>query len=387
MRIGYLYNLKVYPPRGGNHIHVMELTHGFIQLGHTVSVVDDPTMPGAVNFGSTPEDLGQFIKAIDLLYIRIDARYVRHWSVFKICMELIGSCPIVWEINAPANEALAYSWLGGKTALNGNKESIARRLRRGLHALRKLPGIILEERYRRRLATDVSGAICVSSALGRYANDGLEITNVIVLPNGGPLISEKEISQRRERHQKKNFTVLYCGSAIYPWQGLDYLSGVIALAEHEAPDVDFVLAVNQRSPTLPESCNVVILERLDRDEILNTICAADACVALHPEYNWSKWKFHNSPMKIFEYLGCMRPVVTSKLGQMLEIFRDGVDVLLCENDAHDILQKLLFLRDNPERAKDIGRKGWERIQSDYSWRGNVEKTLALFEIILKKPAS
>ncbi len=383
-----MYNFEAYPVRGGNHAHAMELTQGFLRCGHTVSVVDDSTMPGVTSFGSTTADLKQFLTEINVLYIRIDARYVRHWAALKKCMSLNGSCPIIWEINSPANETLAYSWLGGKTSSNINeKEGVLRRARRAFHALRKLPGIIFEERYRCRLAAGVSAAICVSSALGRYADERLGIKDVLVLPNGGPLISEVEISQRRERRQRQGFTVLYTGSAMYPWQGLDYLSGAIALAEVRSPDVTFILAVNQRTPVLPESSNVIILERLNREEILDAICAADACVALHPEYFWSKWKFHGSPMKLFEYMGCMSPVVTSRLGQMLEIINDGDDGVLCENDPNDILDKLLFLRDDPKRAKDIGRKGWERIQSEFSWQHNVEKTLNVFERLLARSSN
>ena len=80
----------------------------------------------------------------------------------------------------------------------------------------------------------------------------------------------------------------------------------------------------------------------------------------------------------------MAPAVTSRHGQMLDIINDGDDGLLCENDPKDILQKLLFLRDHPDRAKEIGRKGWERIHQELSWQCNVEKTLTLFEKILAK---
>jgi len=377
MKIGYIYNLQAYPPRGGNHAHVVELVQGFISSGYEVSVVDDPSMPGVSNFKGVPAGLERFINDIDLLYVRIDGRFLRQWDVLDKCMRLKGHRPVIWEINAPANETLAFSWLGGKTGSDGG-EGFLRRIKRALHALRKQPAIHREESYRRSLAKNVSAAICVSSALGRYAKEGLGIEETVVLPNGGPLISKGEILHRRQkREENQAFTVLYTGSAMYPWQGLNYLSGAIALAEHDAPDIKFVLAVNQRTDTLPASANVEIVEGLDREQILDAICAADACVALHPEYFWSKWKFHGSPMKLFEYMGCMSPVVTSNLGQMREIINDGVDGLLCENEPRDILRKLIFLRDNPDKAENIGKKGWENIQAGLSWRENTEKTLAV----------
>lgn len=385
MKIGYMYDFEAYPPCGGNHVHAMELTQGFTRCGHSVSVVSDPTMPGVTNFDTKPEELQAFIENIDILYVRIDARFIMHWDALKNCMRLIGDLAVVWEINSPANEAFAYSWLGGKS--NSIKESYFKRLKRLVHATRKVPGVYLEERFRKKMAKNVSAAICVSKALDRYASVALDIPKVLILPNGGQLISEDEIRQRRERGQLDGFTVLYSGSAMYPWQGLNYLSEVIKLALKEAPDISFVLAVNQRVPGLPIADNVVVLEHLDREKILDAICASDACVSLHPEYPWSKYGFHNSPMKLFEYMACMRPVVTSNHGQMKEIINDGVNGLLCTNDAKDILEKLVLLKENSELAATLGRNGWERIQQEFSWRCNVEKTLALFEKILAKSAS
>ncbi|MCK5664457.1 MAG: glycosyltransferase, partial [Thiotrichaceae bacterium] len=92
-------------------------------------------------------------------------------------------------------------------------------------------------------------------------------------------------------------------------------------------------------------------------------------------------------MKLFEYMACMRPVVTSNHGQMKEVINDGVNGLLCTNDAGDILEKLVLLKDDFELAATIGRNGWECVQQELSWQSNVEKTLALFEKILSKSAS
>jgi glycosyltransferase involved in cell wall biosynthesis len=356
------------------------LTQGFLKNDHIVSVIDDPTMPGVSNFGNTHEEIKQFITNIDILYVRIDARYIHKWKVLSDCMDLIDSQPVVWEINSPANETLAFSWLSGRSI--NKKEGMLRRLKRWLHASLKKPGIFREERYRRRMAKGVNSAICVSKVLARYASECLGINDTLILPNGGPIIPENEIFLRRKRRKQKKFTVLYSGSAMYPWQGLDYLSSVIAIAEREDPDITFILAVNQRSPMLPSSENVIILEGLNREEMLDEICGADVCVALHPEYFWSKYGFHGSPMKLFEYMACMTPSVTSNIGQMRDIIRDGVDGILCENEPREILKKLQFLKKNQEQAANIGRKGWERIQAEFSWENNVKQTLKCFELAL-----
>jgi glycosyltransferase involved in cell wall biosynthesis len=379
LRIGYLYDFQAHPPRGGNHVHAYELTQGFLAEGHSVATVDDPTMPGVDNYCSSPDELARFASNIDILYVRIDGRLLSKWPTLQLCMSLIKSKPVIWEINAPANESLAYSWLSGRSVTDGG-EGLWRKFRRWQHALRKKPGIKFEENFRRSMAKRVNAAICVSSSLSQYARKDLGIENVIILPNGGPLISRKEIEQRGVKHSDNSFSVFYCGSAMYPWQGLDYLTEVIKLAEVEEPGIKFSLAVNQKHSSIPETSNVTILEHLDRDQIFDAICSSDACVSIHPEYPWSKYGFHNSPMKLFEYMACARPSVTSNHGQMAEIINDGIDGLLCENNPRDILDKLKRLKNDRPLAQQIGNNARKRIQAEFSWqKDNVKKTLTVFQ--------
>ncbi len=376
MRIGYYYALEAYPPRGGNHRHVVELVQGFLKAGHEVLVVNDPTMPGVTNFASTPSELKRFTDGLDVLYVRIDGRFIRDWPQLSACQDLVDRRkPVVWEINSPASECLAFSWLGGEYS---EQEGTIRRLRRWVHAMRQQPGILLEERHRRHRARRVSSAICVSKAMGRYALEELRIEDVHVLPNGGPLIAEKEITDRRERRKHGGFTVFYSGSAIYPWQGIHYLAEVIALAEQRAPGMTFVLAVNQKTANLPTSDNVIILESLNQDEVRDAICAADVCVSLPPDWTWTKYGFHGSPTKLFEYMACMTAVVTSNIGQMKDILNHKTDAVLSETDPEEILAHLIYLRDNPEEREAIAREGWLRVQTELNWGRNVTDTLRIF---------
>lgn len=134
-----MYKMHAYPPKGGNHVHALELVQGFLKAGHQVCVLDDPTMPGVSNFSGSSEDgLRAFIDNIDVLYIRIDARYLGESPEVGACMELAGGRPIVWEINAPANETLAFSWLGGRRL--DVPESWLKRLKRWFHAFQKCQG-------------------------------------------------------------------------------------------------------------------------------------------------------------------------------------------------------------------------------------------------------
>lgn len=387
MNIGYMYDFKAWPPKGGNHVHALELTQNFLALGHFVAVLDDETMPGAENFGYADGGLPAFIQAIDVLYVRIDARPTMRWGALKEAQDLAAKSdkPIVWEINAPANEALAYSWLGGRAVEDGVvEEGLFRRARRYVHALRQTPRIAREEAHRKKLASQVAGAICVSSSLAAYAAEDLRIEAVLSLPNGGPLLCEKEISRRGQRTKAESFTVLYSGSAMYPWQGLDLIFETIKLANAKSADVHFVLAVNQPIPGFEGTENVTVRQGLNREELLDAICGADVCVALHPEYPWSKYGFHNSPMKLFEYLACKRPVIASNHGQMQALFENSEAVYLVKNDPLEILKKIDWLEKNPGQAALSGDAGWRLVNESLNWHGNATRSVTFFIDCMKE---
>lgn len=383
MNIGYVYNLNIIPPKGGNHVHALELLTGFVERGHQVAVVNDSTVQVAKNFGSSVAELQEFANWIDVLYVRIDGRYLSSWGELGMLNALVSDKPIVWEINAPANEALAYSHLGGLLHWSRSSESLYKRMKRCIHAYKKYPGIILEEKLRKKMANKVDAAICVSSALGNYAINGLGVKKTLVVPNGGPFLPAEEINARSCKKVSEKFTVLYSGSAMYPWQGLNLFAEAIKQAEKKYPEIRFVMAVNQRSDYIPNTTNLEVKEGLGRDQLFDEICQADLCVAIHPEYFWSKWGFHGSPMKMFEYMACDSAVLASNIGQMKDILHDEVTGFLCENTPESILDKIIFARDNPILVKKVGTAGKNLVDEEYSWKNNVARTIEVFENVIE----
>lgn len=374
MKIGYVYDMHAYPTKGGNHRHAFELISGFCERGHRVKVFDDPTMPNVQSYEKA--NLSGFLSDIDVLYIRIDGRGVRGQASCELVMKACPvSIPIVWEINAPANESLAFSWLGGKT--DSSQESVWKRFKRFVHASKKIPAIFAEEKVRKQLAFKVNAAICVSSALVNYAKNGLGIARSICMPNGGPLISREEIEWRRVSKVNEEFTVFYSGSAIYPWQGLDLLITVARLAQAKQLPIRFVLAVNQAAE-LQYPSNLRILEGLNRNQILNEICTSDLCVSIHPEYPWSKWGFHNSPMKLFEYMACGTASLVSDHGQMNDLIADGENGYLTSNEPSAILAKIVQIKNAGDARIRVGDAGYDLIQSQMNWLSVVDKTLGVF---------
>ncbi len=388
MRIGYLYEFVAFPPRGGNQLHAYQLIRQFQALGHEVFTVGDPSVPGVNSLPKGRPGIEAISSECDVLYQRVDGNPLGRSPDLVRELERTQK-PLVWEINAPANEDLAFSWLGGRRI--PPRHSIGwwlDRARRTVHAARKIPKIHREERLRRRLAKRVKASICVSSALARYSKEGLGIEDTLALPNGSdpelnhPGRAPAPLPAELDNHLK----VLYAGSPIYPWQGIDILTDTISLhrAKSDVP-ILFILLVNQLSDSIPVGENCLTVESVPYEEVGSYIAAVDVCLTIHPEYFWSPWKFHGSPMKLFDYMACGKPVLCSRVGQMGELIKESENGFLFDNTPEDLLRKLEELHTRPHLLEPVGTQAREDVLTRFNWRRIAEETLEVFERVTSRP--
>ena len=79
----------------------------------------------------------------------------------------------------------------------------------------------------------------------------------------------------------------------------------------------------------------------------------DICVAPH-----RKDTNQASPVKIFDYMACGRPIVASDIEVVREITqRSGCAVLVPPEQPRELAQAILFLIGGRERREEMGEKG------------------------------
>ena len=83
------------------------------------------------------------------------------------------------------------------------------------------------------------------------------------------------------------------------------------------------------------------------------------------------------PVKTFEYMACSLPVVMSNFPYWQEIFRDCA-LFVNPYDSKDITEKISYLLDNPNEAKELGKKGRKLIEEEYSWEAESKKLLEVY---------
>jgi len=105
-------------------------------------------------------------------------------------------------------------------------------------------------------------------------------------------------------------------------------------------------------------------------ELPKWINAMDACVA--PYLSSAGYR---SPVKIFDYMACARPVVASRIVGTTDIFEDSNAIaLIPPEDPHALASAVMELLSNEEKATAMGRSGRMLVEKLYS-RRNIAQSV------------
>jgi len=89
------------------------------------------------------------------------------------------------------------------------------------------------------------------------------------------------------------------------------------------------------------------------------------------------------PVKAFEYMACSLPMIMSNFPYWKEIFGECA-LFANPYDPKDIAEKILYLLDNPDKAKKLGSEGRKLIEEKYIWEAEQKKLLDVYKKVLSK---
>ncbi len=88
-----------------------------------------------------------------------------------------------------------------------------------------------------------------------------------------------------------------------------------------------------------------------------------------------------APAVMREAMACARPVIGTRVGNIPELVKDGLNGFVVEPaDEKELAEKIIYLVDNPAQAKMMGEKG-RKIIEERSWEKTAEKLLLVYEEI------
>ena len=112
----------------------------------------------------------------------------------------------------------------------------------------------------------------------------------------------------------------------------------------------------------------------DRDEMLDFYHSLDVYVCAS--------RTEGTPNPCLEAAACGLPVITTRVGNMPELIRDGKNGFFVERDAAGIAEKLRRLRDDPELRDRLGRAARATVVESWDWRWQAARYEPMFKAVL-----
>ena len=354
MNIGFFY-IPYYPLVPGASAHGFQLASCLRARGHSILSCLGDQNPDCIHFDRTRKGAIRLAMQADVLYIRIaTASFLERATLLKLIRPF--SLPVVWEVNAPVEEVRA-SFPGGE------RDGFIHR----------------ESRRRRRFARLVDAGIGVSDVLQDYIKNDLGIQKAYAIANGSDprLFDQKNARQTALDHLQDKFKVCWMGSTRTPWQGVEMILELAKRMEHVDPDIVFILMTRESLWEFPVLKNLLVLRQVPYFDFPHYLAAADVCLCLYKEYEWTQYGFYGSSLKLFDYMAAAKPIIASDMGQISDVIKDGINGLLVNNDIDTIIDKIRELKDKPDMRMLLGNNARQDTITFYNWDRVAEQTEAV----------
>lgn len=164
----------------------------------------------------------------------------------------------------------------------------------------------------------------------------------------------------------------------FPWHGLETLLDAVPFVRDKVPSATFLLvgegqtkyALEQRVHQQGLTDIVRFIGRADWAQVPTWIAACDVCVVLHRQTR----SYPGDSMKLWEYLSCGRPVVTTAgPGYGETVVAIGCGLAAEPGDTQDLARQLIRLLEDPEERMKMGDRGRSAVVQAHTWGARAQE--------------
>ncbi|MFT4517663.1 MAG: glycosyltransferase involved in cell wall biosynthesis [Halioglobus sp.] len=349
MRLGLVGPLP--PPSGGMAMQTMQLARLLSEEGVEVEIVQTnapyrPEVAGKIRGVRAVFRLLPYLWRVWRLAGRVNVIHLMansgwSWQLF--------AAPVIW-IAALRKTPVIVNYRGGEA-----REYLAASERWVKPSMVKASGLIVPSGF-------------LQQVFGEFDLPSAVIPNIIDLQTFHPAQTSPE---------EGVFNVAITRN-LEPIYGLDVAIQAVALSRETIPGICLKIAgsgpqreeLEDLARQLGVEDNVDFLGRLERDEIVSLYHSAHA--ALNPT------RVDNMPNSVLEALACGLPVISTNVGGVPFIVRDGETALLVPPDDAQAMAKALVALHSDAQLRDRLSEGGQREVAQYAWNEVGPKWLALY---------
>ncbi len=346
----------------GDSIHTVELARGFRESGNEVQLVvardrgDAAAAPQTTRTtivrGSNREVIAKLMRVVRTF--RPDVVYERRTTPkISFALSLLSGTPAFLEVNGILSEELAL--LGRRKTLDGLD--------------------VAKSRIRGAMLRRLSGVVAISPSIKedlvfRYRIDP---SRVSVIGNGVDTGLFRPISKSeactRTGLRVDTPRVIFVGN-LAPWRRVELLPEVLDIAKRETPALELmVVGSGQLIGRIKDAVRMLSLEdsvrfvgEVPHEQVPYYVCASD--VSLLPA---TSWQVEISPLKLWEYLACERPVVAHHVPGLEILETEHVGRTVTTGDASAFASAIQSLLGDEKERAEMGLRGRELVLREHTW--------------------
>lgn len=247
--------------------------------------------------------------------------------------------------------------------------------------------LLFLERMTFRMA-DISIATNLSYARVAVQRGKMRPDRVFVVRSGPNLARVRELAPDDTWRNGRSHLVAYVG-VIGEQEGIDLLLEAVRhiTSTRQRLDVQFVvMGAGPSLETLKQACVrmhlsefVTFTGRVDDTTLFKVLSTADVCVNPDRPNAMNDMSTMN---KIMEYMALGKPIVQFDLAEG-RVSAQSAYLYARKTDTADFGDKILELIDDPDRRREMGMYGRQRVLDELSWEHEEPKLIAAYEALFK----
>jgi glycosyltransferase involved in cell wall biosynthesis len=313
-------------------------------------------------------------------------------SLFAI--PIVGKIDIIWAANPDVVAmvpALAYGLIKRRPATT-NVDDLAIEDLYDLNLIKRksilasIIELIAKFLYNKMKAITPISPGYVNPLIEKY---GVDEKRIHVVYGGVDLNIFKSKSSEQNNPKKDEFIVLYSGAFSIAYDFNQVLNAAKILEEKESK-VKFILQgkgelINQIKSSIKRLGlrNVVVIDKLlSREEVAELLNKAN--VLIQPLGDYGKPHMGVST-KLYEYQAVGKPIICCSTGQPAKYIKETRSGMVVKpGDYEALAEAILYLKDNPDLAKELGVYGRRYVEYNLSIERIGKETIAVFNEVLKR---